>query len=146
MMPIEAAANAETPTVLIVEDEIMIHDLLREPLEQGGYAVKTAVSADEAIASLEAEPTSVQALITDINLGRGMLTGWDVARRARELNPAIPVVYMTGDSGAEWSANGVPDSQLVVKPFAPAQVVTAVSTLITAAAKLTSQTIPPDPA
>jgi CheY-like chemotaxis protein len=65
-------------------------------------------------------------LVTDIELG-GRLTGWDVAQRARELKPDLPVIYMTGNSGDEWASRGVPNSVLITKPFAPAQIVTAVS-------------------
>jgi len=39
---------------------------------------------------------------------------------------------MTGDAGSDWAANGVPNSVLITKPFAPAQVVTAVSQLLNA--------------
>jgi hypothetical protein len=42
------------------------------------------------------------------------------------------VVYITGDSAHEWTVHGVPNSVLVTKPFAAAQVVTAVSQLLTA--------------
>ena len=58
--------------------------------------------------------------------------GWAVAHRARELHPDVPVIYMTGGSAADWSANGVPNSILVPKPFAPAQIVTAVAQLLNA--------------
>jgi hypothetical protein len=51
-------------------------------------------------------------------------------RRARELDPDITVVYMTGDSAADWSSKGVPNSVLITKPFAPVQIVTAISQLL----------------
>jgi len=41
----------------------------------------------------------------------------------------MPVVDMSGDSASEWSSKGVPNSLMVAKPFAPTQVITAVSTL-----------------
>jgi two-component system cell cycle response regulator CpdR len=55
-----------------------------------------------------------------------------VARRAREINPATPVIYMTGTHGEEWASKGVPNSILLAKPFAPAQIVTAISQLLNA--------------
>ena len=70
-------------------------------------------------------------MITDIRLSAGP-DGWAVARRARELVPNMPVVYMSGDSSQEWSSKGVPNSLMVAKPFAPAQIITAVSTLLNA--------------
>ena len=76
-------------------------------------------------------PTAlVGALVTDINLGSGKLDGWNVARCAREIDPDFPVVYMTGDSADEWASKGVPNSILITKPFAPAQLVTAISQLL----------------
>jgi len=78
---------------------------------------------------LQGEPTKYRALLTDIDL-KGKLTGWDVARRARELDPEMPVIYMTGASADDWPSHGVPNSILLNKPFAPAQVVTAVSQVL----------------
>ena len=45
----------------------------------------------------------------------------------------LAVIYITGDSAHEWAVQGVPKSMLVSKPFAPAQIVTAISSLLTAA-------------
>ena len=118
--------------VLVVDDEDMIVMLVGEALRDGGYTVETATSPQQAITALDQKHTEYRAVITDVNMGPGRPTGWDVARHARELSPDIPVVYMTGDSGAEWAAYGVPNSILLVKPFAPAQVVTAISHLINA--------------
>jgi CheY-like chemotaxis protein len=73
-----------------------------------------------------------RALVTDVNLGVGKLTGWDVARRAREVTQDLAIVYMTGDSAGEWASRGVPNSILLTKPFAPAQLITAVSQLMNA--------------
>lgn len=64
-----------------------------------------ASNGNDATAALENEP--VRAVVTDVDL-KGELTGWDVARRARELHPGIPAVYMTGANADEWTAKGVP--------------------------------------
>ena len=42
----------------------------------------------------------------------------------------MPVVYVTGGAGADWASKGVPNSVLVPKPFAPAQVIAAIAQLI----------------
>jgi CheY-like chemotaxis protein len=128
------------PTVLVflVEDEILLQLPLSEALKEGGYAVEVASNGEQAIQKLEAPDAKYGALATDVHLS-GKVTGWDVAKRARELFPMLPVVYMTGDAAGEWGANGVPNSVLIQKPFAPAQVVTAVSQLL-------NQAAPPPPA
>jgi CheY-like chemotaxis protein len=115
--------------ILLVEDEAFIQDLVELVLQEGGFAVVKASSGDEAMAMLEADKTEFHALVSDINLGRGP-TGWAVAKRARELNEHLPVVYVTGGNGHEWASQGVPNSIVVGKPFASAQIVTAVSQLL----------------
>jgi DNA-binding response OmpR family regulator len=89
-------------------------------------------NGNDALAELDADAARFRAVIADIKLGKGP-DGWEVGRRAREHVSDMPVVYMSGDSDHEWSSKGVPNSLMVAKPFAPSQVVTAVSMLITAA-------------
>jgi DNA-binding NtrC family response regulator len=116
--------------VFVVEDEVAIQDVLQDALEDAGFAVSTASSGEDAIQQLDAHGADFRALITDVNLGSHKLTGWDVAKHAREINDQLPVVYMTGASAHDWGSKGVPNSVLLTKPFANAQVVTAVSQLL----------------
>lgn len=122
------------PTILLllVEDDKQIRDLLVEALEDGGFKVAMAKSGAEAITTLEAKSDSLRGVITDVNLGAGP-DGWEIARRARELSIEMPVVYMSGASAHEWGSHGVPNSVIVTKPFAPAQIVTAISGLLNTA-------------
>jgi DNA-binding response OmpR family regulator len=76
-------------------------------------------------------------LITDIQLGTGP-NGWEVGRRAREVVPGLPVVYMSGDSAHDWTAQGVPESVMLQKPFVIAQLVTAITTLLNQASSATA--------
>ena len=119
------------PPVLIalVEDEPLIHDLLRSELEEAGYSIELAADGKSAIAMMERKAEELRALVTDIKLP-GDITGWDIAQRARELNPAIAVIYMSGDSADDWAAYGVPKSVMVPKPFAGQQVSVAVAQLL----------------
>ena len=115
--------------ILVVEDDFHIQDLIQEALTEGGFQTEITASGEEALTLLQGEKSKYRALLTDVHL-KGALTGWDVAKRARELNPEIPVIYMTGAAADQWPSNGVPNSLLLNKPFAPAQVVTAVSQLL----------------
>jgi hypothetical protein len=58
------------------------------------------------------------------------VTGWNVAGHARERNPNVAVVFMSGDSGIDWTAQSVPKSVMVVKPFAISQISTALANLL----------------
>jgi CheY-like chemotaxis protein len=118
--------------ILIIDDEPAIREILQHALEDAGFAVLAASTGNEAMALVASRGQEFRALITDINLP-GEVTGWDIAHHARAALPLLPIVYMSGASLHEWRANGVPESVMVAKPFALAQVVTAVSQLITAA-------------
>ena len=122
----------DLPVVLVVEDDPLLHAIVEETLSDGGFAIVIASSGEEAVKLLDASDGKYLALVTDINLEPGKLAGWDVARRAREITPSFPVVYMSGDSAEEWASQGVPNSIMLSKPFAPAQLVTAVSQLLNA--------------
>jgi CheY-like chemotaxis protein len=65
------------------------------------------------------------------------MTGWEVASRTREIDPEFPVLYLTGAFAHQWALRGVSYSLLLTKPFAPAQLVTAVSQLLNGGAPTT---------
>jgi CheY-like chemotaxis protein len=58
------------------------------------------------------------------------MDGWEVARRVREIDPGCQIVYMTGAAADQWASQGVPNSIHLESPFAPAQLVTAISNLL----------------
>jgi DNA-binding response OmpR family regulator len=105
----------------------LLQRIAEEALRDGGFETVVAASGEKAVELLDTADGKYRALVTDINLGRDRMSGWDVARRAREIDAKFPVVYMSGESAEDWSARGVPDSIMLSKPFAPAQLVTAVS-------------------
>jgi DNA-binding response OmpR family regulator len=121
--------------ILVVEDDQLMQDVLKDILTEGGFAAAIAQSGEEAAALLKGKKTEYRALVTDINL-RGKLDGWEIARRAREIDPNFPIIYMTGAAADVWPSKGVPNSILLNKPFAPAQLVTAVSQLLNAASPI----------
>jgi DNA-binding response OmpR family regulator len=116
--------------VIVVEDDDLLQAFAEEALREGGFDIVIAPSGEQAVALLDSADGKYRALVTDINLGRDKLNGWDVARHAREIDPGFPVVYMSGDSAEDWASKGVPNSVMLSKPFAPAQLVTAVSQLL----------------
>jgi DNA-binding response OmpR family regulator len=126
-MPTGSAA----PILLYVEDELITQDLVTIALQEAGFEVLTASDGDQALVQLGARSQVLRGLITDINLGE-CPDGWEVARSARELSSGLPVVYVSGACEHEWTAKGVPNSLMIAKPFAPAQIVVAISSLLVA--------------
>jgi len=98
-------------------------------LSKAGSNLPIAPSGEEAVTLLRGNRNGYRALVADVKL-RGRMDGWEVARHAREIDPEFPIVYMTGASADQWPSHGVPNSILLQKPFAPAQLVTAVSQLL----------------
>ena len=117
--------------VLVVEDDAPVQTIVEDALTDGGFEPAIAASGEEAVTLLKGIKGKYRALVTDVQL-RGVMDGWEVAKRAREIDPEFPIVYMTGGHAAEWPSHGVPNSILLTKPFAPAQLVTAVSQLLNA--------------
>jgi CheY-like chemotaxis protein len=80
--------------VMVVEDDQSIQSIGEEALSDGGFEPAIASSGEEALTLLS--ESNYRALVIDIKLGKDRIRGWDVARRARAMNPLLPVVYITG--------------------------------------------------
>lgn len=126
--------DEQKPTILYVEDEPLIALAVSAAFEAAGFAVLAAADSQRAVSTLEQQYASLAALVTDIRIPGG-IDGWAVAHRARELEPRLAVVYVSGDSADDWPAEGVPNSLMLQKPFAEGQLVAAVTTLLNEAAK-----------
>jgi CheY-like chemotaxis protein len=113
--------------VLFVEDEFLISEWVAQALSEQGFCVQAVSTAAEALQALRRDPVDV--LFTDINLP-GDMDGTALARRAREMQPHLPVVYASARSDSIRPADRVPGSSFVPKPYEP----TAVVRLLTAAA------------
>ena len=116
--------------VLLLEDDAMVRGLLQQLLEGLGYRVEAAERGSEALSILEGEP-GIALLLTDVMLPGGM-NGHDVARKAVELHPGLPVVFASGYSPAEIGpppdfGGGV---RVLQKPFSRAELSRAVSSAL----------------
>lgn len=115
-------------SVMLVEDEYLIAQMVHEALQEGGFDVTLHSNGAEAWRVLDSSmPPPV--LVTDINAGDGP-NGWEIARYARDRRPDLAVVYMTGAAADEWPIHGVAGSILVSKPFSEIQIVIAVCKLV----------------
>lgn len=104
-----AAANARR-TVLLVEDDALIRMNTAEIIEEAGFVVVDAGSAEEAMAALQTAPVDI--LVTDINLPGA--SGTELAARARELRPQVVVVFATGDASTVAKDER---ASILVKPY-----------------------------
>ncbi len=123
-----------TPVILLVEDQRLVRMSIEEGLQDSGYAVVVASSAADAAGTIETMGGTIGALITNVDLGKAP-DGWDVARRGRDLDPAIPVIYTTASWTPDCACRAVQNSIVVPMPYRIDQIVTALSMLFKEAAR-----------
>lgn len=117
-------------TVLLVEDEPPMQEMVTLLLEKLGYRVTAATDGTEAMKLFRQGPARYAAILTDICLP-GELSGLDVARQARTIEPGFPVCYMTGypDAAAKFESRGE-KGRCLIKPFQAEQLAEVVRNTI----------------
>jgi CheY-like chemotaxis protein len=117
-MPRSQEASKGSETILVVEDDTGVLDLLLESLTDLGYQVLCARDGNEAFDLLRGpEGERIDLLLTDILMPRG-LSGVGLARSARDLRPGMKVMLMSGyASGDRLASEGALDVPMMVKPF-----------------------------
>jgi CheY-like chemotaxis protein len=120
---------SESPLILVVEDEYYLQADIEQALNEAGFATAVVPSGEEALTLLMGDDLKRHsAIVTDVSLS-GRFSGWEIARRVRRKDPSFPIVYVTAHD-QDWPAEGVPNSIVIPKPFAPAQLITALSSLL----------------
>jgi DNA-binding response OmpR family regulator len=94
--------------LVVVEDDQLIQSLVEQALSDNGFDIAIACSGEEAVALLMKGKSNYRMLVTDIKVGSSKVNGWEVARHARAIDPAFPVVYISDAGAGEW--RGVPNS------------------------------------
>ncbi|WP_300620319.1 PAS domain S-box protein [Dokdonella sp.] len=107
-------AAREGETVLVVEDEADVRDVVVAFLRSLGYASRVAATADEALALLRVEP-KIELLFSDVALG-GVVTGVDLAREALRLRPSLRVLLTSGYEHPRLDGDGN-RFELLRKPY-----------------------------
>jgi len=114
-------------TVLVVEDETKIRELLRSYLEREGFTVLTTASGAEAIAL--AERAAPDLIVLD--LGLPDVPGEEVAREVRR-SSAVPILMLTAKSAEDDRIRGleVGADDYLTKPFSPRELVLRVQAIL----------------
>lgn len=111
------------PIVLVVEDEAMIRQVVKDELEDAGYSVVVASDADAAIAILEARQ-DIHLVFTDIDMP-GSMNGLKLAACVRDRWPPVHIIITTGKTRpATIPANAL----FIPKPYVGRSVVAAMRT------------------
>lgn len=114
--------------ILVVDDEASVLFTYRVLLERHGYAATAAISSVEAMAALER--TSFDLLLCDLSLEEGH-TGFEVLKRARERNPRVPCVLLTGYASSEAAQMAETlETPLLYKPIEIDQFLDTIATVL----------------
>jgi DNA-binding NtrC family response regulator len=116
------------PVILLVDDDLLVREVLKEILTDHGWTVVTAANAEEAlcIAGLNNIPI---ALVTDVDLGPGA-DGLAFAGDARERFEVIGVIYISGGFRYPMPESNCTLPRFLAKPFVPEMLVDAMTAMI----------------
>ncbi len=123
------AAKGGDETILLVEDQDAVRELLVTTLSRMGYRVLAACDGEEALAVSAAHAGPIAALITDVVMPR--LSGPDLHRRLASSRAGIKVVFMSGYAEDHVRPFAVDDgTTFLEKPFSPALLTRTLRALI----------------
>ena len=117
-------------TILLVEDEKDVRELIEEGLSFHGYQVLVAKTGSEALAIYEMAKQPIVLLLTDVVLP-GM-SGHDLAQKIQAVNPAIKTLYITGYTDSIIMNHGIGEESvnLLQKPFTIGQLTSKINRIL----------------
>lgn len=107
-------------TILLVDDERMVRDLVGAILQRHGYAVLEAQGGAEALRICHEHAGPIHLLLTDVLMPE--MNGRTLAERIRSFRPDIRILYMSGYTGDVFPAHLDDQTAMayIRKPFTPA--------------------------
>jgi two-component system nitrogen regulation response regulator NtrX len=114
-------------TILIVDDERDIRELIGDILKDEGFAVRLAANSDECLVAINSEPPAL--MILDIWLKDSRMDGIDILKHVRRDNPDVPVVIISGHGNIEIAVAAIKQGayDFIEKPFNIDQLMVVVS-------------------
>ena len=117
-------------TVLVVEDEDVVRDLVRSVLRMHGYNVLEASHGVDALQVIGDYPDRVHLVLTDLVMPR--MGGLQLAEQVAQLHPGTKMLYMSGYTDSVVFREGVFDLNLAFlqKPFSPDALVAKIRSVL----------------
>ena len=114
-------------SILIVDDEKDIRELIGDILKDEGFSIRLAANSDDCMSEINAEPPSL--MILDIWLKDSRMDGIDILKSVKRDNPDIPVVIISGHGNIEIAVAAIKQGayDFIEKPFNIDQLMVVVS-------------------
>jgi CheY-like chemotaxis protein len=123
-------SDAPAPTILVVEDEVLVRLVIAEYLRECGYKVYEAVNAGEALEMLQSSGVPIDVVFSDVQMP-GEIDGFGLARWVRANEPGVQVILTSGvERSADIAATLCEAGPLLEKPYPPHDVVDRIQQLI----------------
>lgn len=121
--------QATKPLIFVVDDEPLLIELATAMLEPSGYRIKTFINAEQALQAFGVDKVFPDLIITDYAMHN--LTGLDLIRECRKLNPRQKILLVSGTVDEEVYANSrqKPD-RFLAKPYQSKQLIGLVESLL----------------
>ena len=120
--PVPSAAAPHGGLALIVDDSATLRQMVAAALETAGFQALAAGDGAAALDQLSARP-EIDLLVTDVQMPD--IDGPELAARARDLRPGLPIVFVTGEGAGTIEFDGG-RAPAVAKPFSEGELVEAV--------------------
>src|SRR4030042_1199811 len=122
---LEPLKGAPSARILVIDDEDSVRDILSRMLKTKGHQVVVACDGEEGIEKFKNEKFDL--VFTDLGLPK--ISGWEVGKAIKELNPRVPIAMITG-WGMELNREKMSESGIALvisKPFNFDQIIQLVS-------------------
>ena len=122
-------------TILLVEDEADLRDLLSKILQDNHYRVLEAGDGEQALRIANRSPTRIDLVLTDLIMPG--LSGYDVAQKIRDIRPGTKIMYITGYGDGKKQFHRLQrDERLLQKPVHPEQLLSSIREMLSTATEL----------
>ena len=135
---VAAMENQEFETVLVVEDEYAVRDVIRRILEWNGYTVLEARDPAGALRLSETHDAPIDLLLTDVVMPE--MSGRELAQRILVSRPETRLLYMSGYRDEALGRGVLPDGGVFIeKPFTAAALTAKVREVLDAPRRLAAR-------
>jgi CheY-like chemotaxis protein len=123
--------DTNAKTILVVEDERLLRDMVRSILESCAYRVLEAESGGTALELWSAEGEKIDLLLTDIMLSRGM-SGMELAKRLLKDKPGLKIIFSTGRILPDQEREAFENARFLQKPYQHSDLIKLVNQVLKA--------------